>query len=83
MLDAVDVHPFVLDIANEHTPAGLEVHPVEELPFSDLVRLPELFAFQFIVQVDDMRGSLQFEVQRQGLGWDMVRIANEYASAQV
>ena len=62
---------------------ALTAHPAQELPFSDLVRLPELFPFRFTLQVDDLRNASQFEVQRQGLGWDMVRIANVYASAQV
>jgi hypothetical protein len=54
--------------------AALTAHPAEELPFTDLVRLPELFPFRFTLQVDDLRRSARFEVHRQGLGWDMVRL---------
>jgi hypothetical protein len=54
---------------------ALSAHHAQELPFSDLVRLPELFPFRFTVQVDDLRCSSRFEVHRQGLGWDMVRLA--------
>lgn len=53
---------------------ALAAHPALEMPFSDLVRLPELFPFRFTVSVDDLRQSPRFEVQRQGLGWDMVRL---------
>ncbi len=51
---------------------ALTAHPAEEIPFSDLVRLPELFPFRFTVTSDDLRRSPHFEIHRQGLGWDMV-----------
>jgi hypothetical protein len=54
--------------------ATLTVHPAEELPFDDLVRLPELFPFRFALGVDQIRKSERFEVHRQGAGWDMVRV---------
>jgi hypothetical protein len=50
-------------------------HPAEELPFSDLLRLPELYPFRFSVSVDDLRACPWFAVQRQGGGWDMVRLS--------
>lgn len=53
--------------------ATLTAHPAEELPFDDLVRLPELFPFRFAIGVDQIRKSARFEVHRQGIGWDMVR----------
>lgn len=53
--------------------AALTASPAEEMPFEDLVHLPELFPFQFAVTVGDLRKSPWFEVQRQGMGWDMVR----------
>jgi hypothetical protein len=55
--------------------AALTAHPAEELPFADLTRLPELFPFRFTLIVDDLRRSDRFRVHRQGLGWDMVRLA--------
>lgn len=55
--------------------AALAAHPAEDLPFADLVRLPELFPFRFTIGVDDLRRTKRFEVQRQGMGWDMVRLA--------
>jgi len=54
---------------------ALLAHPAEELPFSDLVRLPELFPFCLTVGVQDMRESARFEVNRQGMSWDMVAFA--------
>jgi len=52
---------------------ALRAHPARELPFADLVRLPELFPFRFGIGVDELRRSPLFDVQRQGAGWDMVR----------
>ena len=63
--------------------AALTAHPAEELPFNDLIRLPELFPFRFTLGVDDLRGSRLFEVHRQGLGWDMVRLAPRAVSERV
>lgn len=54
---------------------AITVHPGEEMTFPDLMRLPELFPFAFQVTVDEIRLSDLFEVQRQGSGWDMVRLA--------
>jgi len=53
---------------------ALKAHPAEELPFADLVRLPELFPFRFTVTVDELRQDCRFAVQRQGSGWDAVRV---------
>ena len=51
---------------------ALDAHPADELPFSDLLNLPELFPFQFSITLDDLRHRKEFSVQRQG-GWEMVR----------
>lgn len=53
--------------------AALLAHPADELPFADLVGLPELFPFAFTVQARDLasEGSL-LEVHRMGGGWEMV-----------
>jgi len=48
-------------------------HPADELPFTDLLNLPELFPFRFTVKLDDLRRNNQFIIQRQG-GWEMVRL---------
>ena len=53
---------------------ALCAHPAEELPFADLLRLPELFPFRLTVRVDDLRQHPDFALQRQGDGWDMVRL---------
>ena len=53
--------------------AALTAHPAQDVPFADLLRLPELFPFRFTVNIDDLRRTERFEVQRQGMGWDMVR----------
>ncbi|MBN1874769.1 MAG: hypothetical protein JXA33_11115 [Anaerolineae bacterium] len=52
----------------------LRVHPAAELPFADLLRLPELFPFRFTVTVDHLRTHTWLAVQRQGVGWEMVRV---------
>lgn len=54
---------------------ALRAHPAEELPFADLLRLPELFPFRFTLTVDHVRAHSCFVVQRQGAGWDSVRSA--------
>jgi hypothetical protein len=54
--------------------AALLANPAEELPFSELVRLPELFPFRLTVGVQDVRESARFEVNRQGMSWDMVAL---------
>jgi hypothetical protein len=55
--------------------AALLAHPAEELPFSELVRLPELFPFRLTIGVQDVRDSARFEVNRQGVSWDMVALS--------
>ena len=54
--------------------SALQVHPAEQLPFADLLHLPALFPFKFSATVHDLRQAPGFEVQRQGLGLDMVRV---------
>jgi hypothetical protein len=51
----------------------LQAHPVEEIPFVDLLNLPALFPFRFTVTISGLRQLPGFEVQRQGMGLDMVR----------
>ena len=53
---------------------ALSAHPAEELPFADLLHLPELFPFCFTVGAGDLRQRPRFSVHRQGGGWDMVRL---------
>ena len=55
---------------------ALHAHPAEELPFADLVRLPELFPFRFTLGVGHLSEYPRCAVQRQGSGWDMVRLKN-------
>ena len=52
---------------------ALRAHPAEEVPFADLLHLPELFPFCFTLSVADLRQRPCFAVQRQGTNWDMVR----------
>src|SRR6266508_5080624 len=40
--------------------AALAAHPAQDLPFADLVRLPELFPFRFTLSVDDLRQTEHF-----------------------
>lgn len=53
---------------------ALYAHPAEEIPFADLLRLPELFPFRFTLTVDGLRQHPRFDVHRQGPGWEMVRV---------
>jgi hypothetical protein len=55
---------------------ALYAHPAHELPFADLVHLPELFPFRFTVGVDVLRGHPLYVVQRQGVGLDMMSLAS-------
>jgi hypothetical protein len=52
---------------------ALTAHPADQLPFSDLLHLPELFPFRFSVHLDVLRNLPEFNIQKQG-AWDMVRI---------
>jgi len=51
----------------------LSAHPADELPFADLLRLPELFPFKFTVTIDQLRLNPHLTIQRQG-SWDMIRL---------
>jgi len=50
---------------------ALIAHHAEQLPFPDLIRLPELFPFKFTVTIDMLRRNKKFDIQKQGM-WDMV-----------
>ena len=54
---------------------ALTAHPAEQIPFADLLRLPELFPFRFQVSADDVRAESHFTVYRQGIGWEMVQLS--------
>jgi hypothetical protein len=60
-----------LDMQSWLLACGLSAHPSEQLPLPDLIRLPELFPFQFTVTLDGFRKNTKFTVQKQGM-WDMV-----------
>jgi hypothetical protein len=64
---SVDLEAWLLACA-------LAAHPAEELLFADLLRLPELFPLRFTLTVDHLRDRRWFGVQRQGIGWEMVRV---------
>ena len=70
---SVDLEAWLLACA-------LHSHPAEELPFADLTRLPELFPFRFALSLDHLRDSPWFAVQRQGTGWDMVRMTTRVST---
>lgn len=52
---------------------ALTAQPVEEMPLPDLLNLPALFPFRFTLTANELRRMDEFDVQRQGLGMDMVR----------
>lgn len=47
---------------------------VDQLPFEDFIRLPELFPFNFTVAVDQLRKNSWFNVYRQGSSIIMIEI---------
>lgn len=53
---------------------AITVYSGEELPYLDLIRLPELFPFSFTLSLDHLRRHPWFAVQRQGASLDMVRL---------
>jgi hypothetical protein len=55
---------------------AIHAHPAEELPFADLLRLPELFPFRFTLAMGALRQHPRFAVHRQGPGWEMVRVVS-------
>mgnify|MGYP000039672549 CR=1 FL=1 len=65
-----------LDVQSWLLACALHAHPAEELPFADLLRLPELFPFRFTVGLAELQAAPWFIVQRQGASWDMVRLRN-------
>lgn len=54
--------------------SALHSHPAEELPVDDLLHLAALFPFRFSLTTYDLRQYSTFQIQRQGLGMDMIRI---------
>ena len=56
--------------------AALTAHLADELPSADLARLPELFPFRTAINLNDLRRSNRLLIHRQGMGWDMVRLAD-------
>lgn len=53
---------------------ALHANPAGQLPFEDLLRLPELFPFNFTLNVDFLRSHTSFDVYRQGAGLNMIEI---------
>ncbi len=56
---------------------SLHAHQASQLPFEDLLRLPELFPFSFSINVDLLRNNQKFYIHRQGAGLIMVELALE------
>jgi hypothetical protein len=59
---------------------ALSGHPADQLPFLDLIRLPELFPFFLSVSTDVLRKNSRINIQKQGM-WDMVQLS-EYGGVQ-
>jgi hypothetical protein len=53
---------------------AISAHPADQLPYTDLLRLPELFPFKFTLNTDSLRRNNKFYVQKQG-AWDMVGLS--------
>lgn len=56
---------------------AIKAYPAEGLPFADLIYLPELYPFKFVIGVDHLRRNAWFEVQRQGGGLEIVKLKEE------
>ena len=52
----------------------LRLSPSEEIPFADLIRQSALFPFKVTLSLDDLRQVPWFDIQRQGIGMNMVRL---------
>jgi hypothetical protein len=63
-----------LDLQTWLLAVTLTAHSGEELPYIDLIRLPEHFPFAFTLSLDHLRHHPWFAVQRQGATLDMVRL---------
>jgi hypothetical protein len=50
-------------------------HPAESLPFSDFIRLPELFPFNISISLENIQENTNFSIQKEGSGWNMVMLA--------
>lgn len=57
---------------------ALFAHPAEALPFSDLLRLPELFPFHLTIDLEELRHHAYFEVHREGSGYYLVKLSSEF-----
>ena len=51
----------------------LRAHSAREIPFADLIRLPEIFPFHISIGLIQLRHHADLDFQRQSSGWDMVR----------
>ena len=65
--DSVELEAWLLACA-------LRAEPDRAVPFADLVRLPMLFPFRFTVTAGQLRRLPGFDVQRQGVDLEMVRV---------
>ena len=63
-----------IDLQSWMLKCALTAKGVEQLPYEDLIRLPELFPFVINVSVDALRKHQWFNVYRQGAGLIMVGI---------
>ena len=54
---------------------SLIAQPAQEIPFVDLLNSSALYPFRFTVTLDEVRSFGFVDVQRQGLGLNMVRVA--------
>jgi hypothetical protein len=54
--------------------SALYAHPADELPFEDLIHLPELYPFKLTIGIEQLRRDDRFEIQWLGGGLKMVRL---------
>ena len=60
----------------------LTCNPAEEILFADLLRQPALFPFAFTLSLEDLRQVSWFEIQRQGMGLNMVCLSEAMTNAK-
>ena len=61
---------------------ALHAYRGEEMPFMDVVRLPELFPFRFSLDAQQLAADPGFAVRRHGSHWDTVRLTPTDAASE-
>lgn len=71
------LRPSTPDLTGWLLAAALRARPADALPLADLVRLPELFAFDAVLSAREAADHPLLSVRREASGWDMVSVIRE------